>query len=97
MGSWKKNYGGKKTMVKWIKNYKKYARVKFFTVFKHFSKTHCAQWETLCSEGRRKPLNVVLYDFFLHRLKDITVTIKYAKLCKNMFIGSISTSKNQIE
>ena len=27
-GSWKKNYGGKKTTVKWIKNYKKYARVK---------------------------------------------------------------------
>ena len=56
-----------------------------------------AQWETLCSEGRRKPLNVVLYEFFLHRLKDITVTVKYTKFCKNMFTGSISTAKNQIE
>ena len=53
-----------------------------------------AQWETLCSEGRRKPLNDVLYKNILYRLKDILFAVKYAKFCRNMFTGSMSTSKS---
>ena len=54
-----------------------------------------AQWETLCSKGRRKPLNVVLYQIFLHLLKDTLFAVKHAKFCRNMLTGSMSTCKNK--
>ena len=56
---------------------------------------HFAQWETLCSKGRRKPLNVVLYQFFLHQLKDILFAVQHAKFCWNMLTGSMSKCKNK--
>ena len=52
-----------------------------------------AQWETLCSEGRRKPLNTIRYQKIIHHLKDMLYAVKHAKFRCNILTNAISTSK----
>ena len=55
---------------------------------------HNAQWETLCSEGRRKPLNIIRYQKIIRHLKDMLYAVKHAKFRCYISTGAIFTSKN---